>query len=152
MNQVEEIFALAFGHGDIHLPVIACLATGPTDPIHCAPMPRTPAPATGMPLDTTFQEILLRASRLNPAVHDGAIMLRRRSDQEAYSILGWSYRLFPPPGTAEPHQNRGSAFNSCFAMSQQEDVDALYLLNADGLTVFEEGRVRPVDLIRTSRR
>jgi hypothetical protein len=65
--------------------------------------------------------------------------MARASD--AYRVVGWSYRLLPPPGLAAAEPNRGSAFNSCLAMSNVETIDRIYLVSADGVFSFREGCV-----------
>ncbi|WP_162820658.1 hypothetical protein [Microvirga calopogonii] len=133
-----HLFALQLGVS----PLIFCLFTGITPPPHCAPMKRHPEPNTGMPLDHRFSESLLRALELNPAIHDGAVMVRRVRAEDQYAIYGWSYRLFPPQSSAEEEPNRGSAFNSCLAMSSQVLVDCLYVVYTNALVRFERGQAQ----------
>jgi len=121
----------------VTLPIILCFFTGGM-PIHAAPMLREPAPPIGMAFDLSFADTLERAISINPAVHDGAILIGRETASSSYSVAGWSYRLLPPPvTTAIP--NKGSAFNSCLAMSAISEIDALYLFRREGLSVFQAG-------------
>jgi hypothetical protein len=122
-------------------PVIACLYTGLAVPSYCEPMPRTPEPATGTAFDINFSSVFRQALAANPAVHDGAILIGREKASDAYHVVGWSYRLFPPPGPAAAEPNRGSAFNSCLAMSNVEAIDRIYLASTDGVFIFRHGCV-----------
>lgn len=59
-------------------------------------------------------------------------------------IAGWSHRLHPPAvNTTVP--NKGSAFNSCAAMSCVPGVDALYLISRDGIFAFCRGAAGRID-------
>lgn len=119
--------------------VILCFYTGclPSD---CGPMPRDPAPAVGSPFDERFAFVLSNATRLNPAVHDGAIMIGRTDTSSPYLISGWSFRLFPESQNLSMEANRGSAFNSCLAMSMVDRVDALYLISKVGAECCVRGK------------
>jgi hypothetical protein len=112
--------------------VILCFYTGGL-PGECAPMLRVPSPPVGVPFDESFAAILESATRLNPAVHDGAIMIGRAYPDSPYMISGWSFRLFAKGGTPLIEANRGSAFNSCVSMSMAAGVDALYLISKVGI-------------------
>lgn len=117
--------------------VMLCLFTG-DHPLFCAPMPRDPTPPTGQTIEQLGPAID-SALRLNPAVHDGAIMLGRHGDNDTYTIKGWSYRLFPPEQDIVYSVNRGSAFQSSVLMSFVEGIDRVYLISAGTLTRFERG-------------
>ncbi|XIA62060.1 hypothetical protein ACFIOY_20450 [Bradyrhizobium sp. TZ2] len=119
--------------------VILCFYTGDL-PSDCAPMPRDPAPAVGLPFDERFGIVLADATRLNPAVHDGAIMIGRTTADSPYLISGWSFRLFAQAKILSIETNRGSAFNSCLAMSMVDGVDALYLISKVGAECCVQGR------------
>jgi hypothetical protein len=67
-------------------------------------------------------------------------MIGRANLDAPYIIAGWSFRLFAsavPPSTEE---NRGSAFNSCVAMSAVAGVDALYLISKSGVERCSNGQ------------
>jgi hypothetical protein len=112
--------------------IILCFYTGDL-PWECAPMLRVPSPPVGVPFDESFAPILESAIRLNPAVHDGAIMIGRAYPDSPYIISGWSFRLFAKAATPLVEANRGSAFNSCVSMSMAAGVDALYLISKVGI-------------------
>jgi len=91
-----------------------------------------------MAFDSDFFSVFAQALGANPAVHDGAILIGRQRASDAYRIVGWSYRLLPPPGPAAAEPNRGVAFNSCLAMSSVETIDRIYLVSADGVFSFRQ--------------
>jgi hypothetical protein len=93
-----------------------------------------------MLLDDNFRIILAQTIAQNPAVHDGAVMIGRQREGDVYRIIGWSYRLFPPPVDALVQPNRGSAFNSCIAMSLVSQVDRVYLFSKAEMLRFEQGQ------------
>ena len=68
-------------------------------------------------------------------------MVGRRYPTEAYRVVGWSYRLFPEPALCDTEPNRGSAFNSCLAMSVVPTIDRLYLMSRMNLLRFQGGKV-----------
>lgn len=90
-------------------------------------MKRDPLPPLGQSLGPSFAEEWRNAVALNSAIHDGAVMAAP-DDDDIYKVIGWSYRLFPPELDVQEHGNRGSAFNSCLAMSSSEGVARLYLV------------------------
>lgn len=101
-------------------------------------MLRNPSPDKGFPFDEQFLHVLADALLCNEAVHDGAIMLGRSDSSRIYKVTGWSHRLHPPAVNAAV-SNKGSAFNSCVAMSCVQGVDVLYLISGDGIFAFREG-------------
>jgi hypothetical protein len=139
MTRTEEIIAASIRHQTAHATYIICLFTGDL-PAACEAMPRLPSPQTGIPFDDSFPEVLAQAVNLNPAVHDGAIMVGRTDSGCAYQVAGWSFRLFAGHARAATNaSNRGSAFNSCLAMSIVEGVDCIYLASGKHLEKFEHG-------------
>jgi|SRR5882724_1756961 len=126
-------------------PVIVCLHEASAMPAFAAPMRRDPAPPIGCLVGSDLAEAVLEAVAINSAVHDGAIMVGRHSD-ESLHITGWSYRLFPPHVDQDFPANRGSAFNSCFAMSFVRSVFGVYLSSRDGSWLFEQGRISRLDV------
>lgn len=139
MNNIDAMFARLNQSLVGHESLIACLYTGVELPTSCAPMLRSPAPRVGQVLDDDFIDHLTDAMALNYSVHDGAIMLGRRSKETEYRVTGWSYRLFPSVVSIVAEENKGSAFNSCFAMSEVPRVDRLYLLSHRKLWKFQDG-------------
>jgi hypothetical protein len=144
MDEVDRIFVCIGAERSATSTIIACLYTGVDLPPHCAPMPRLPEPVTGMIFDDGFPLVLVRRLELNAAIHDGAIMIGRSVSMLPYYIVGWSYRLFPPQGASEAEPNRGSAFNSCLAMSGVETVDRVYLISKGGVFRFKKSTAEEV--------
>lgn len=139
MSDIDQIFALLTARRVVRAPTLACLYTGDELPTSCGPMLRSPEPITGQIFDTSFPEHLAAALLRNPAVHDGAVMIGRNSISDPFRIRGWSYRLFPPYIRVPQEANRGSAYNSCMAMSVVERVDCLYLVSEGGVFRFDQG-------------
>ena len=123
-------------------PLLLCFLTGDADAC-CEPMPRDPMPASGAPFGKDFPDQLRSALALNPAVHDGAILLRRPHLAAPYVIDGWSYRLMAPrPENLEGATNRGSAYNSCLATSSRAGVDIVVLQTRGRMMFFMNGADR----------
>jgi hypothetical protein len=121
--------------------IIVCFFTGPELPRFVAKMPRRPLPPADIPFNEKFLEAYREAITLNPAIHDGAVLVGRRLPKDPYEIVGWSYRLFPPPTDRETTPNKGAAFNSAVAMSTIESVDSVYLLSAGKIIRFRRGAI-----------
>lgn len=141
LDEIDRIFLRLQNRTDKQSAVIACLCTGETFPDGCSPMPREPSPAIGMPLAEDFLTMVEQAIHLNAAVHDGAIIVSRRTHADDYQIAGWSYRLHPVGANALAVANRGSAFNSCLAMSCVAGIDRVYLASKDELFSFRQGNI-----------
>lgn len=144
MFDLESYWRAAGDHGWPSM--MLCLFTGDGLPDYCAAMPRDPLPATGFLLGEDFLQIYAQAITTNTAIHDGAIMVGRRDESELYRLEGWSYRLFPPDAVKTTEMNRGSAFNSCLAMSKAAKVDATYLVSGGRLLRFISGGVKHIEL------
>lgn len=119
---------------------ILCFYTSASFPEFSEPMLRIPEPEIGSLFNEEFADIMKEAISINEAVHDGAVMLGRADVSAPYQIRGWSYRLIAPFSSSETVENRGSAFNSCMAMSDVSDVDCLYLWSSGQIWRFCEGR------------
>jgi hypothetical protein len=141
MDDQEQIIADIAAQRLEDSTVILCLFTGSELPAGCEAMTRQPTPHTGSRFDQGFPGDLERALAENPAVEDGAIMVGRISSTEKYRIVGWSFRLFPPSALVKGPVNRGSAFNSCLAMSNVPTVDRVYLISGNGSFSFRHGEV-----------
>ena len=119
--------------------LIVCFFTGRCLPQFVAPMGLLPEPPVNCAFDADFAGVRASVLQLNPAVHDGAVMVGRESAAEDYRIVGWSHRMFPPEGTRKGTANKGTAYNSCLAMSQIASVDMLYLQSRGQRVVFRLG-------------
>jgi hypothetical protein len=141
MQSIDQIVLALAAQRSAKTTVIVCLYTGVVAPAQCEPMLRAPAPEIGMPFSQEFPALLKRATGKNHAVHDGAVMVGRARPTEPYLVAGWSYRLFPNTAVSGEHANRGSAFNSCLAMSFVSGVDGVYLVSESGIFRFQRGAV-----------
>ncbi len=139
MERIDYTVKLLAANVSAQSTIILCFYTGSL-PRDCAPMPRDPAPAVGASFDERFAEVLADATQLNPAVHDGAIMIGRTNPDSPYMISNWSFRLFAKSQTLSIETNRGSAFNSCIAMSLVDGVDVLYLISRVGAEKCVRGK------------
>ncbi len=119
------------------LPVILCFFTG-EQPSGTSAMPRDPMPPVGALFVRNFARTFAEALAINPAVHDGAVMIGRASPGQPYHVVGWSHRLHPPQA-GKTITNRGSAFNSCTAMSTVDRVDSLVLIGRNEAFAFKGG-------------
>lgn len=120
--------------------LIVCFFTGKRLPKFVAPMVLVPEPPVNCAFDAHFAGVRASALQLNPAVHDGAVMVGRENAAEDYRIVGWSHRMFPPEGSRKGGANKGTAYNSCLAMSQIASVDMLYLQSRGQRVVFRLGK------------
>lgn len=141
MDAIDEIFTNPTLRQANASPLLVCLYTGSDECPSAAPMPRSPQPSIDCALDRTFADHYRTAVDLNPAIHDGAVIVQRIHRGELYRVAGWSYRLYPPRCDATEVLNRGSAFNSCLAMSVLDGLDRVYLVSISSVTRFEQGNI-----------
>jgi hypothetical protein len=149
MDASDDIFLDISAGQEAPGTAMVCLFTGNLFPPFCSPMLRDPSPAVGVGWDRAFRNVLTTALALNPSIHDGAVMVGRRTVEASYRILGWSFRLFPPESAYMAQPNKGSAFNSCLAMSNVAHVDCVYLRSIDGVFRFKRGDIH---VLRGNRR
>ena len=135
-ERLDEIMRSTVSRRQPHSTLLVCFFTGLGVPDHCAAMRRDPAPSLGAPVRNSFHHHIDDAIALNPAVHDGAVIIGRDYESAEYEIRGWSFRLFPPATDVVQQANRGSAFNSGAAMSSMTGIDAVYLFSQQVLTRF----------------
>ena len=119
--------------------LILCFFTGERLPQFVAPMFLAPEPPVNLVFDANFAGVRASVLELNSAAHDGAVMVGRKSAAGDYRIAGWSHRMFPPDGPRKGAANKGTAYNSCLAMSQIASVDMLYLQSRGQRIVFRLG-------------
>lgn len=128
-------------------PVIACFFTSADRLPFIDAMERDPAPPNGVRFGPDFPLVYEAELAANPALHDGALLIGRGAPEAPYQIVGWSMRMYPPPVEAATEPNRGSAYNSCLAMSCVQTVDAVYLASRREIIRFVGGvatQVRPI--------
>ncbi|MEY9726274.1 hypothetical protein [Bradyrhizobium yuanmingense] len=143
MNDLSETFRSIANAASGLSPIIFVLYKGSEPPPFAAPMPRIPPGPVEQVVDLWFTEVIRQAYKDNPALHDGAIMVKKTSAGQLI-VKGWSFRLFPPEAPTESTVNRGSAFNSCHAMSFISEVDCVFLLSNGECFQFQNGRINPM--------
>lgn len=110
------------------------------------PMARRPIPQVGMPFSGNIASVFHEALRLNPSIHDGAVVFSRDSKYDGYRLRAWSMRIVSPliPDYVEP--NVGSAHNSALALSLAPGIDLCAILSQSDTVFFENGSIsRPVN-------
>jgi hypothetical protein len=121
-------------------PLLICLYSDVEAPRFTQAMLRDPMPPVGAILNETFADHYKAALKVNSEIHDGAALAQFDPRNKAYAVTEWSHRLFPPSNQSDI-PNRGSAFHSSLAMSQLEEIDAVYLLSRDVCTIFVGGKI-----------
>lgn len=118
--------------------VIIVLYKGEAFPEYCVPMPRDPKPLEKITLTNDFMKILSSIIKNNPAIKDGAIMIR--IDHNPPVITGFSFRLYPPPLAIERKENKGSGYNSAIDFSNVDRVICVYFINSTDIKKFIKGK------------
>ncbi|MCA0345250.1 hypothetical protein [Shinella sp. DD12] len=127
-------------------PMILVFSTGVVSAEDCVPMARQPMPDVGMPFSGNIASVFGAAIRLNPSIHDGAVVFSRKSKYDGYQLSAWSMRIVSAliPDYVEP--NVGSAHNSALALSLAPGIDLCAILSQSGTVFFENGTIsRPVN-------
>lgn len=120
-------------------PIILVFATGQVSDEDCLAMERVPMPELGAPFDSRLNHTLSEAFEKNPSIHDGAIIFKRNSQGESYTLSAWSMRIVSKkkPRSSEP--NLGSAYNSALSLSMAENIDMCCIIVPDRTTFFQNG-------------
>jgi hypothetical protein len=87
MVALDQTFKGLIGRAAGSSPLICCLFDHDRSLIYAEPMPRDPSPAIGQRIDQNFAGIVERATLLNPAVHDGAIMASVDAHMQHYWMV-----------------------------------------------------------------
>lgn len=126
--------------GEPFHPAILVFASDRISDADCIPMPRDPVPEVGQRFGMDLIQDFEDALKINPSIHDGAILFRRSPQDEEYYLSAWSMRIVSRhvPLSSEP--NLGSAHNSTLALSMAAAVDACCVLSKDKAVFFEDGR------------
>lgn len=120
-------------------PLILVFSTGKVSTNECVPMPRAPMPPTGAAFSNELPTLLREAVRLNPSVHDGAVIFSRESAHDEYRLASWSMRIVSKTELQDAVPNLGSAHNSALALSLSSEVDICCLLSERNIAVFQRG-------------
>ena len=100
-------------------------------------MPRAPKVKLPVKFDLSFPSFFLDALRLNDSYHDGAIIVE--NIKNGWQVVALSFRLHPPQSKIISRANKGSAFNSAAAMSEDQNVTEIIGWNKDAIWVFKNG-------------
>ncbi|MGR3512065.1 MAG: hypothetical protein ACU0GG_04825 [Paracoccaceae bacterium] len=136
--------------GEPFHPAILVFASGRVSDVDCIPMPRDPMPTVGQRFGTDFAQDLDAAFKVNPSIHDGAILFQRSQQDDDYYLSAWSMRIVSrhTPLFSEP--NLGSAHNSTLSLSMATAVDACCILSTTRAVFFVEGRATKLEAIQPS--
>ncbi|MEM5855709.1 MAG: hypothetical protein QW472_05350 [Candidatus Aenigmatarchaeota archaeon] len=100
-------------------------------------MPINPQPPINIEI-RDFIRIYKEAIKINPAIHDGAVMVKL--SQKIPILTGWCFRLYPPPLATRRKINRGSGYNTILDFSCVENVEVTYFANTHELIKFKKGK------------
>lgn len=139
--EIDQFIYTAVGMDQFPKSGIVCLLSTISPLKYIDMMPRTPMPKLEFFIDGDFAKNLIAANKLNPSIHDGAIVAIWEKEKEKYSVRHMSCRLLPPQIGNHSHQNRGSAFNSALAMSNVMQVQKVYFWSNRALHLFESGNL-----------
>jgi hypothetical protein len=120
-------------------PAFLAFYTGVALPGGCTPMPRDPYPEIGFSFTEDFRSHLEAAIALNHSVHDGVVIFGRQTPADTYICKGWSYRILAEGRGLHPERNRGSAYNSAIAFSNEHSVDLVALMTPGQVEFFVSG-------------
>lgn len=121
-------------------PIILVFATGEVSDEDCLPMNRSPMPPVGALIDSRVVQTLAAAARVNPSVHDGAVIFRRDVKGEPYRLSAWSMRIVSRHEPHAPEPNLGSAYNSVLSLSMAKNVDMCCTVAPNRVTFFQCGQ------------
>jgi hypothetical protein len=123
-------------------PLILVFSTGKVSSNECVPMPRAPMPPIGAVFSKELPSLLREAVRLNPSVHDGAVIFSRGSVHDEYRLASWSMRIVSKTELQNAVPNLGSAHNSALSLSLSPEVDICCLLSKGNIAVFQRGSMQ----------
>jgi len=107
-------------------------------------------PEVGQRFGMTLIQDFKYALKVNPSIHDGAILFQRSRKEGDYFLSAWSMRIVSrhTPLFSEP--NLGSAHNSTLSLSMARAVDACCILSTTKAVFFVEGRATILEEIQSS--
>ena len=131
--------------GEPFQPAILVFASDLISDADCIPMPRDPMPEVGQRFGMTLIKDFEDALKVNPSIHDGAILFQRSQKEDDYFLSAWSMRIVSrhTPLLSEP--NLGSAHNSTLSLSMATAVDACCILSTTKAVFFVEGRATTLE-------
>jgi hypothetical protein len=127
-------------NGEPFHPAILVFASDRISDADCIPMPRDPVPEVGQRFGLDLIQDFEDALKVNPSIHDGAILFQRSHQDDDYYLSAWSMRIVSrhTPSFSEP--NLGSAHNSTLSLSMSTAVDACCILSSAKIVFFVDGR------------
>ncbi len=125
IDYMDSIAIQLYKSHKIPHPIILILYVGESVD-YVAPMPLDPEPPVNFPVLPNFPEIYNKAVIFNPALEDGAILIK--VDEEYPILTGWGYRIFAPPLAMKRRKNVGSGYHSALDISMLDNVVAVYLI------------------------
>lgn len=123
-------------------PLILVFSTGKVSTDECVPMPRVPMPPIGAVFSKELPSLLREAVRINPSVHDGALIFSRRNAHDEYRLASWSMRIVSRTEMQDAVPNLGSAHNSALALSLSSEVDICCILSKGNIALFQRGSMQ----------
>lgn len=124
----EHRIKIAFIHTQVDLPSFCCIESF------------NPKPRIGCQVNENFIEIMNKEYSFNKAIHDGAMAFYWDCSPQSLPVLSaWGVRLFPPVLCPSIRSNRGMAYNSALQFSAVGPVKSVFLFEATGFLLFENG-------------
>ncbi len=113
-------------------------------------MPRDPMPEVGQRFGLTLIQDLEQALKVNPSIHDGAILFQRSQKEDDYFLAAWSMRIVSQHKPLFSEPNMGSAHNSTLSLSMATAVDACCILSTTKAVFFVKGQATTLEEIKPS--
>lgn len=126
--------------GEPFHPTILVFASDLISDTDCIPMPRDPVPEVGQRFGMSLIQDFESALKVNPSIHDGAILFHRSPQDEEYYLSAWSMRIVSRHAPLSSTPNMGAAHNSTLSLSMATAVDACCVLSPDKVVFFKDGR------------
>ncbi len=119
-----------------HVTIVAIFNSESLPP-YCAHMPLSPEPEVNIELSSNFMELWRDAFKVNPGIHDGAILIQNSNG--SYFIKSWANRLYPPQSDKKGQTNKGSGYHSSLNFSMLNEVECVYLIKPYSVYKFVKG-------------
>ncbi len=103
-------------------------------------------PPVGTPFNDGFVKVIEDAVRINPSVHDGAVIFSRTDESDGYLLSSWSMRIVSNRSPVTPAPNVGSAHNSALALSMAPTVDLCVIISKAGMVLCENGLIKRTEI------
>lgn len=144
-ENLKQILLRIHQSGEPFHPVILVFASDRISDADCIPMPRDPMPIVGQRFGANFAQDLEAAFKVNPSIHDGAILFQRSQQDDEYYLSAWSMRIVSQHTPLFTQPNLGSGHNSTLSLSMAMAVDACCILSKTKAVFFVEGRATTLE-------